>query len=160
MIPQLLFLLVSETILSHSLIQVPPSHWTAVQLRVAEHETTVECRFKVVKGSQVQIFIVDQQQAQRFHRGRSFEPVFASGFQSEGHFRTIVHEAGDYVLLLDNRIDARGPAVVEVTLNETRTPTFQARELPPARRQAVVALSLLFFGAVLVFSARQFLKHS
>src|SRR3982751_496377 len=135
----LLLLLASETILSHSLIQVPASHWTAVQLRVAEHETTVECRFRVVKGSQVQVFIVDRHQAERFHHGRSFGPVFASGFQSEGHFRTVVHEAGDYVLLLDNRIDARGPAVVEVTLEETRKPAFQARELPPARRQAVVA---------------------
>ena len=156
----LLLLLASETILQHSLIQVPPSHWTAVQLRVAEHETTVECRFKVVKGSRVQIYIADRGEAERFHHGRSFAPVFASGFESEGHFRTIVHEAGDYVLLLDNRIDARGGAVVEVTLEETRPPAFQAQELPPPRRQAVVALSLLFFGAVIVFSATQFLKHS
>jgi hypothetical protein len=156
----LLLVLASETILQHSLIQVPPSHWTAVQLRVAEHETTVECRFKVVKGSRVQIYIADREEAERFHHGRSFAPVFASGFESEGHFRTIVHEAGDYVLLLDNRIDARGGAVVEVTLEETRPPAFHAQELPPPRRQAVVALSLLFFGAVIVFSARQFLKHT
>jgi hypothetical protein len=35
---------------------------------------------------------------------------------------------------------------------------MEARELPPERRRAVVALSLLVFGLIVVVSARQFLR--
>ena len=155
-----LYLLAATTaILTNTAIHVPASHWTAVRLQIREPEAVVEGSFHVVQGSRVQLLITDRQQAERFHRGRSFTPLYSSGFQTQAHFQTTIRQPGEYVLLIDNRIDARGSAVVELSVREDSRHVL-ARELPPARRHAVVALSALFFGSVLVFSARQFLKRN
>jgi hypothetical protein len=62
--------------------------------------------------------------------------------------------------MIDNRLDGRGPSLVHLRVELTNPGSVQAIELPPARRRAVVALSLLFFGVVIIFSARQFLRHA
>jgi hypothetical protein len=98
----------------------------------------------------VQALLLTRTAAERFHRGRSFEPICSSGFQSDIR--------GSYVLIVDNRIEAR-PATLHLRVHLQTPPDVIVRELPPQRRQAVVALSIAFFGAVLLFSARQFLKH-
>lgn len=155
----LALLLAAGTVLSNADILVPASHWTAVRLIVGQPNTVVDGSFRVIQGSRVQLLIADRRQAERFHRGRSFAPMYSSGFHSEFRFQTTIGEPGEYILLIDNRIDARGPAKVELSLNQSVAPHVIAGELPPARRRAVVALSALFFGSVVFFSARQFLKR-
>jgi hypothetical protein len=153
-------LLAFAVLMNSALVEVPASRWSAVDLPVAQHDTVVDGDFEVIRGSKVQIVIADREQAERLHRGRSFHPVFTSGFAAEGRIRVTLREAGDYVLLVDNRIEGRGSATVRLNLSTSNRINIQARELPPARRRAVIALSLLFFGSVVVFSAWQFLRHA
>jgi hypothetical protein len=74
--------------------------------------------------------------------------------------RCRVPERGEYVLMIDNRIEARVPATVHLRLDVHAPADVVVRELPPERKRFIVAASLAFFGAVVLFSARKFLKQS
>jgi hypothetical protein len=145
-------------LLTNGVLEVPASQWKAVDLVVLNHGSVLDCEFEVIKGSRVQVMVTDLREAQRFHRGRSVRPLFASGFDNDAHFRYRFREAGRYVLIVDNRIEGRGPTLVNLRLELTNPRSMEARELPPERRRAVVALSLLVFGLIVVVSARQFLR--
>ena len=148
-------------LLVDGIIEVPPSQWKAVQVNVPEHGTTVLCSFDVqTNGAKVQAMLMDRSQAERFHRGRNINPLYMTGFERSARFRYRVVEAGEYVLVLDNRLEGRRPAEVSLRIELVSAHSPTAREVPPERRRAIIALSLVFFGAVVVFSARQFLKHT
>jgi hypothetical protein len=153
-------LLALLVVLTHGTISVPPGDWKAIELNVPEQETVITGSFSVLAGGdRVQAVILERSQAERFHRGRAIRPLYVSGFRETGRFRYKVREAGDYVVLLDNRLEGRTATQVEIRLELSSAHNITARTLSPERRKAVVALSLMFFGAVVVFSARQFLKQ-
>jgi hypothetical protein len=143
------------------LVTVPPSHWKAVEVPIGEHGTTVHCSFDVqTKGAKIQVLLMPRSQAERFSRGRYVSALYLTDFETSARFRYRVPEAGDYVIVLDNRRDSRRAAEVAVRIDLAPPGSVDVRELPPERRRLIVALSLAFFGAVVVFSARQFLKHA
>lgn len=141
-----------------SVVQVPPSQWTAVPLNVPQNRTTVHASYTVENGAtSIQAIVVTRRDAERFHVGRSIRPLFMSGFQKSNRFRVYVPDAGDYVLLLDNRLEGRFAAKVDVRIEMTHPEDVHVSTVSPERRRATVALSLLFFGAVVVFTATRFL---
>jgi hypothetical protein len=145
-------------LLADGLVKVPAANWTAVEVRVDSNNATVSCSFDVrTQGSKVQALFMARSDAERFNRGRTVNPLYSTGFESAARFRYRVSQAGDYVLLLDNRLESRHAAEVAVRIDLTRG--VDARELSSDQRRLIVTLSLLFLGAVTVFSARQFLKH-
>ena len=145
-------------LLTESVIKVPASHWTAIELKIERNRTTVHADFQVRNGAKVQAMVLSRKEAERLNRGRTVHPLFSSGFTTSDQFRVVVSDAGDYVLLLDNRLEERFPAEVALRLDLTHNNDSQVRYVPAARRHATVALSLLFFGAVVVFSAVKFLR--
>lgn len=155
MIPlSFLLLLVTQTVL-----KIPPSHWTAIELKVPQNGSTVYLSFDVrSRESRVQAMVLSRSEAERFHRGRSVRPLFATGFERSAEHRVLVPDAGDYVLMLDNRLEGRFPSEVALKFEVTHPNDVRVRTVPPERRRATVALSLLFFGAVVVFSAVKFLR--
>jgi hypothetical protein len=155
MIPALLLV-----VLTSGLVSVPASHWATIDLPIRQPNTTLDISFQVTHGSRVQVLVLDREQARRFHRGRSIDPLLTTGFQNSGRLRYRIAEKGEYVLLLDNRIEGRGPTLVDLRIETSPAGRVDVRELPPERRRVVVTLSLLFFGATVFFSARQLLKHS
>jgi hypothetical protein len=149
-----LLLLLTETVLS-----IPPSHWIAIDLPVAQNGSTVELAFRVRNGgSRVQAMVLSRSEAKRFDQGRSIRPLFASGFASSGEYRTLVPDAGNYVLLLDNRLEPRFPTRVSLSFDVTNPRDVRVRTVSPEVRRATVALSMLFFGAVVALSALKFLR--
>jgi hypothetical protein len=149
----LLLLLLTETV-----VKVPAAHWTAIELKIDQNSTTVHADFEVRNGSKIQAMVLSREEAERLNRGRSVRPLFSSGFLQSDQFRVLVPDAGDYVLLLDNRLNERFPAEVALKFELTHIDDSQVRYVPEGRRHATVALSLLFFGAVVVFSAVKFLR--
>jgi hypothetical protein len=148
------------SVLASGLVSVPPAKWTAVDVNVPSNGAIVDCTFKVVNGERVQVLLLDRQQARRFHRGRAVQPLYSSGFTDGARFLERIDDAGEYVLLVDNRLDARSAAQVQLRLELLQPHAMNVRTAPPERRRAVVALSLLFFGAVLAFSAGVYLKNT
>jgi hypothetical protein len=151
-------LLASLIVLTNTVVKVPPSHWTAIELKVPQNRTTVIVSFKVENGPRVQAIVMSREEADRFNRGKSIRPLLISGFEKSDKLRVVVPDAGDYVLVLDNRIEARFPAEVTLRVELNLPNDAQVSYVPQERRRATVALSLLFFGAVVVFSAAKFLR--
>jgi hypothetical protein len=147
-------------VLTSGLISVPASQWQTVTFHVPEPGTTVEISFEVRQGSRVGVLLLDRRQAARFHRGRPVDPAVSTPFQNSGRIRYRLAEPGDYVLVVDNRVEQRQAALVDLRVETSGSQTGVVSELPPARRRTVVALSLLCFGALVFFSARQLLRHS
>ena len=153
-----MMLLALLLLLTESVVKVPPSHWTAIALRVDQNSTTVHGWFDVRNGVKVQAVVLSRAEAERFNRGRSIQALFSSGFETSTKFHVLIPEAGDYVLLLDNRLESRFPAEVGLSFELTHLDNLSIQEVPAQRRHVTVALSLLFFGAVVVFSATKFLR--
>ena len=152
MIPALL------VVLTNGLVSIPPSQWQGIDLRIPQNETTVEVEFEVREGSRVQVLVLDRVQAERFHRGRSFQPIASTGFEKSGRLKYRLADKGQYVLMIDNRIETRTQTLVHLRVELTNPYSANVQELSPARRRVVVTLSLLFFGAVVAFSAWRFLR--
>ena len=147
-------------LLAQQSLLVPPGNWHAQEIKVSERNSVVECVFSVKdEGPRVQVLLLNQDDARRFHRGRAIEPIMASGYVTRGQMRALVKDPGEYVLLFDNRLDRRKAASVHLQVNIAPTEAATVRTLPADKRRVVVALSLLFFGAVLAGSAIQLRKQ-
>jgi hypothetical protein len=148
-------------LLADGLVSVPPSEWKAVAVKIDRNNSTVHCAFDVrTKTTKVQAWLMERSQAYRFNRGRAVNALYSTGFETSARFRVRVQDAGEYVLMLDNRLEGRWPAEVALRIELSNPQDENVRELSPERRRTIVAISLIFFGAVVVFAARQFLKHA
>src|SRR5262245_2118784 len=147
-------------LLTESLVSVPPSHWTAIKLDVPQARTTVHGSFRVEgDGSRGPAIVLSRGEAERFNRGRSIQPLYMSGFVKSDSFHVFVPEAGDYVLLLDNRLEGRHPTPVKLRFDLSYPHDVRVQTVSWERKRVVVALSLFFFGAVVTFSAAKFLRN-
>ena len=146
-------------VIAESLVTIPASHSTAIAVKTPLNSTTLHGSFEVVGGgTQIQAILLSREEAERFNRGRSNRPLFISGFDRSEEFRVLIPDAGEYVLVLDNRLEGRFPTQVSLRLEMTHPNDARVRTVSSDRRRATVALSLLFFGAVVVFSAVRFLR--
>jgi hypothetical protein len=144
-------------VLVDEVIHVGPSQWQAVDLALRQRPATIECKFSVERGrSGVGVALLDRRELRRFRGRLPHRTIFATGIQRAGGFR---YQAGigEYVLVIDNRLEERGAADVrlEVALSFGRPGQFPARELSSGRRATVVVLSLLFFAAVVFYAVRR-----
>ena len=88
----------------------------------------------------------------------SHHPLCRSGYQTEGKLRCEAEQKGDYVLLIDNRIEGRKPAEVSVKISLREPASIIAVTIPARKRAIIIALGMLFFVAVVMYSARQFMR--
>lgn len=139
-------------------LTIPPSESVMVPLPVRDRNTTLECSFEVISGSRVQSMILPQDGAEAAGEPGALQPLLATTPETSERFRFRFREAGDYALVLRSR--GRFPAVVHLKVDLHSPAAVPVRTIPVERRRAVVTLSLLFFGAVMAFSARQFLKRA
>jgi hypothetical protein len=102
----------------------------------------------------VRVALLRREDVGRFRGGQPHRVLLSTAFEHRGEFR-YAPGLGDYSLLLDNRMEGRGPAAVrlEVVLEFPRGGEPLARELSPARRLAVIVVSLAVFGALTWFAA-------
>jgi len=154
-----MILLALLAILTDGVVSVPASHWSAIDLPVAQAGTVVEATFSVPRGgTAVEAVLVTRRDADRFNVGRSYHPVCRSGFVTDGKLRCEVDQKGEYILLLDNRIEGRRPTEVNLRIALREPASIIAITVPPQKRAIIIALSLLFFVAVVMYSARQFMR--
>jgi hypothetical protein len=147
------------TVLMNSVVTVPASRWIAIEVDVAKPATIVDATVEVEGSSaKVDALLMSRVDAERFNRGRSFHALNSTGFQSDSHLRYEIEQPGQYVLLLDNRLEGRSPTNVRVRLDLWSSNVPLVRTVPPQKRRVIVVLSVVFFLTVAGFSLRQFLK--
>ncbi len=154
-----MILLALLAILTDGVVSVPASHWSAIDVPVTQSGTVIEASFSVPSGdTAVEAILVTRKDADRFNAGRSYQPLCRSGYQTEGKLRCEAEQKGDYVLLIDNRIEGRKPAEVSVKISMREPASIIAVTIPARKRAIIIALGMLFFVAVVMYSARQFMR--
>ncbi len=147
-----------RVLLMHDVYSVPRDDWRYVEVRLKQQAATVDCDFRVLSGgSGVRVALVSRSDLERFRRGRSHDVLATTNFQRAGRLRFRTPGPGDYALVVDNRMEGRGPARVDLSLSlDFARPAPQAsHELPPSRRWTVVALSVLVFLSISVWAGRK-----
>ena len=137
------------------MVTVPAADWTAVRIPLRQQSARFECGFWLVHGSGVRVMLMEQGEFERLNDGQGYRALAATGYQPTGGF-SYPAPPGDYVLVVDNRMEGRGQAQVrlQVTL-VLGSGRAQAKTLSPERQAVVISLSVLFFAAVLLFAGRR-----
>ncbi len=138
------------------IVRVPPAAWRTVDIVLRRDPAAIECRYSVVRGGPVMLWLVRRSEVAHFRSGQATRAILVTGYRRSGGFRARPGP-GEYAVIVDNRLDARGPAEVRVAVSLVfdGSASGEVRVLPARRRAVVVALSLLFFAAVLYFAARR-----
>ncbi len=147
-------------VLVNTVIHVAPAEWQAIAVPVSQAGAWVQVEFDVQGDSHVRVFLADTRQARRFVDGRSYTTLTESGPAAAGRLRHRSEGAVSYALVIDNSLERRRPAAVRVKVEIVPQRMTRGRELPPERRSAVVALSILFFGASVFLSAHLLLRKT
>jgi hypothetical protein len=151
-------LLALMTVVLEGEVVVPRAHWRAIDVKVPHAGTMLKATFRAPENlSRIQVYFVTRENAERFARGGALRSLATTTFEDEGVFHHVVHEPGDYILLLDNRVEGRQATRVNVKI-ELLPPPATVRTVPPERRRLVELASVLFVLAVVAYSARQLMK--
>jgi hypothetical protein len=139
--------------------QVPAASWRDYPIELHQRPAFVECEFKVESGgSGVRVALMQRGEVERLRAGQGHHVLAATGYERHQRFRFPV-PAGDYSVVVDNRLEGRGPAEVHLRVALVFTdPEPEAQVLSPARRAFVIAASILFFLAVAFFAGRKLRK--
>ena len=136
--------------------EVPRSGWRAVDVALKQRPAIIDCRFSVVRGgSGVRVALLQREHLGRFRGGQPHRVLLSTGFEPRGGFRH-APGLGDYSVLIDNRMEGRGPAAVhlEVALLFSRGGEPLVRELSPDRRLTVIVVSLVVFAGLVWCAVR------
>ncbi len=153
----LLALAAERVVLVDEVVRVPPGGWRAVDLALKQRPAIIECKFTVADGrSGVRVALLRREDVGRFRSGQAHRVILSSGFERAGRFR-YAPGLGQYALLIDNRLEGRGPAQVrlEVVLEFGSAAEAAVRELSPGRRLTVIAITLVVFSGLVWFAARR-----
>ena len=155
-----MFLLLLFAVLLEQTLELKPSSWRIIDLPVAEADMELDARFAVTGDDKSRISgaLVTRQDALRFEQGRNVKPISSTNWAHEGRIRHVFRHAGNYALILDNRIEAKQPVAARVKVDLMHYRDTQVRELPRERRILVITVSLLIFVAIVMFTARQFAR--
>jgi hypothetical protein len=146
-----------QVVLVDEVFRVPSGSLRAIDVGIRE-AAVVDCRFSVLSGGPgVRLVLVPPDEVDAFrdregHQVLASTPVRRSGVL---RFRT---DRATYSLVLDNRLEERGPpSQVRLTVSvRFGPPAAQApREISPQRRAIVIAISLAFFFGVALFAGRK-----
>ncbi len=140
-------------------VEVPAAEWRAFDLDLRQQPAWIDCRFSVRStGSGVRVALLRRADVERMRDGQPHRILGTTDFQRAGLLRQAV-PAGDYSLVVDNRLEGRGPAEVYLQVGLLFVgPGPKPHVLSPARKAVVVALSILFFVAVAGFAGWKLLR--
>ena len=147
-----------RTELLNETIQIPRSQWRALKVELRERPATVEVDFQVLAGrSGVRILFMTHENAERFEKGQSYEVLRQTDYQERGKFRYFVGNPGAYMILLDNQLEGREPAEVQVkiALLHHDLASFTPKQLNTTKRRNVVIVSLALLALAILLIGRR-----
>ena len=138
-------------LLTDEVVVVPPSQWRAVEVSMRQRPALVECDFHV--GGEhpgVRLALMTKDDADRFQLGHAHNLIASTAYQHEGNLKAGVTQPGDYMIVLDNRLDGHRAAHVRLKVNLTfaSEQATSVRYAPRDRQALSIAAGLLFFFTV------------
>lgn len=163
MIPVALILLAasSQVELVDDVYQIPAGQWYYVPLGLRQKPAFVAADFEVKSGARrVRLALMRREDMERLREDRPSGVLAATEPAGSGQLRHQIGVAGDYILLIDNRLSADRPteAHLRVSLDFSRTPGPAITRLSVPRQITVIAISFAVFFAIAGFSARRLLR--
>jgi hypothetical protein len=134
-------------------VTVPAADWRGFAIPLRQRPALMECSFSVASGgSGVRVMVLERAEFEQMHAGHGYRALAATAYQRSGGF-AYAAPPGDYVVVVDNRMEGRGAAQVrlQVALVFAGGQTLP-RTLSPERRAVVVGMSVLLFAAIALFA--------
>jgi hypothetical protein len=155
----LLFAATSRVELVDETYTIPAANWRYIELELKQLPVTVLCDYEVASGSAgVRLALMRRHDLERLRSGQPHGVLAATEPGARARLDHHIRAPGEYVLVLDNREEARSADVhLRVSLD------FAARRAPgityvsPERRLAVILISFGVFFGIVTWSARRLL---
>jgi hypothetical protein len=153
----LLFAATSRVELIDEVVEIPAAEWRYVELNLKQEPVTVICHFDTVAGSGIRVALLRREDLARLREDRAHGLIAVTPPGQRGRLRHTVHEPGPYYVVVDNRERGEQAAKVRLRVSLDFSPAAEplVRELSPARRAAVIAISFAVFFAIVLFTGRR-----
>jgi len=147
----------TRQVLMDEVYTIPASDWRYVPVVLKQPPVTLECEFRVLAGGAgVRVGLLNAQGLAAMRHGRRHETLATTSFETSGKLRYQVQEPDEYSVVVDNSLEGRsGAAQVQLRVSLDFQGRGQARVLSPARRMAVVVISLAIFLGIVTFAGRK-----
>lgn len=147
-----LFLLASDPHTRESIepVTVAAGKYRNLTIKVDRVPTRVQAEFKVLEhGPRVRALLLTAAQAVEYWHRRPFRAEAVTSYTREGFLGCWLTAPGEYEFVLDNRLEPRASARVDLNIGYVRgVPLEQSRSLPAPERRRIVALSLMLFACL------------
>ena len=142
-------------------IRIPAAEWRYVELKLHQKPALVSADVDVLSGpARVRLALMHREDLDRLRAGRPYSVLAATEPEASEKLRFAVRKPGDYVVVVDNRMDGNQPvtAHLRVSLDFGEPPGPEVTRLSPQRQAAVIAISFAVFFGIVTFSARRLLR--
>ena len=137
---------------------IPAADWRYVPVVLKQPPVTLECEFKVLSaGAGVRVGLVNAQGLTAMRQGRHYNTLASTAVEKNGTLRHEVLEPDEYAVIVDNSLDGRDAAQVQVRVSldfRSRQPA-QVRQLSTAKRITVITISLVIFLAIVTYASKR-----
>ena len=139
-------------------VTVGPSRFRTLDLDLPEQPARVVCSFEVLNGgSSVRAVLLKREDAERWLRGEAHDVEASTPFARRGAFSHKPTDPDHYLIVLDNRLEARSSTQVHllVRILHDDGPTGPISTADPRKGQLLVWSSFALFAALAIFSGRE-----
>jgi hypothetical protein len=162
MIPIACFLLLAATTsveLADEVYRIPPHYWRYMELGLKQRPALVNARFEVDEGpSRVRLALMTRDDLEHLRAGLPHALFTVTAAGPSGRLLYDLPQAGDYVLVVENRGAAEAVVHLRVLLDFSGRHSLTVTQITPQRRAVVVGISLAVFFAIVAYSGRRLLR--
>jgi len=138
---------------------IPPHDWRYMELGLKQRPALMSARYEVDAGpGRVRLVLMTAEDLQRLRAGIRHNLLALTPASTSGRLDYDLPQAGDYVMVVENRGDAEAVVHLRVWLDFSGRHRLTVTRLSPERQAAVIAISLAVFFAIVSYSARRLLR--
>jgi hypothetical protein len=144
--------------LTDEVYQIPRNEWWWVEVNLRQKPAEVSASYDIQSGPRkVRVALLTRDDLERLNNDLPHGVLAVSEPAKAGTLTYRVRRRGDYVLLVDNRVDGNQPAAVHlrIALDFAVPPGPEESQLSPQRQLTVILMSFAFFAAVAGYSAKR-----
>ena len=144
--------------LTDEVYQIPRNEWWWVEVNLRQKPAQVSATYEVQSGPRkVRVALMTREDKERLDADLPHGVLAVSEPAKSGTLTYRVRRRGDYVLIVDNRVDGNQPATVHlrVALDFAVSSGPEETQISPQRQLTVIVMSFAFFAGVATYSARR-----
>jgi hypothetical protein len=144
--------------LTDEVYRIPRNEWWWVEVNLRQKPAQVLATYEVQSGPhKVRVALMTRDDLERLNNDLPHGVLAVSEPAKSGSLAYRVRRRGDYVLLVDNRVDGSQPAAVHlrIALDFAGQTGPEETQISPQRQLTVIVMSFAFFAGVAAYSAKR-----